>query len=164
MEMMTWLRQESKQRGWNLADFAERAKLPPERLEATLSGQQPPDFEFCYGVADALGKQAERLLHMAGLLSNPALKLANDLAYKEVSPEYVHRLVQSVSVEERRLIVACAERRGKLDPLYNEIRPRPDEFNAQERRQDRIRFAAMILILLLILTGVSVAFGLILLM
>lgn len=164
MDIITWLAHEQDKRGWDAAELAKQADLTPAVVAKVLASQQPSDFEFCYGVAQALGKQPERLLNMAGLLSNLGLKLANELAWsKDLSIEYVRRIASQLSVDERRLIVGCADRQGVATPIYNEIRPRPDEFNRDERRQDRIRFTLSVLILVLILTSVSLVLGLILL-
>ena len=165
MHVITWLNQEMSRRSWDALDLARQAELSPIVVQDILSGQEVPDFEFCYGVALALDKQPARVLNMAGLLSDAGLKLANDLARSQaLSGEAIRRAAWQLPVEERRLIVACADRQGIATPLYDELRPRPDEFNPQERRQDRLRFMLTVLFLLLTLIGVSIAVGLILLL
>ncbi len=165
MHVITWLNQEISRRGWDTLDLARQAGLSPTVVQNILSGQETADFEFCYGVALALDKQPARIFNMAGLLSDAGLKLANELARSSaLSVETIRRAARQLPVEERRLIVACADRQGIATPLYNELRPRPDEFTPQERRQDRLQFMMTVLVLLLVLMGISLAIGLMLLL
>lgn len=160
MNLITWLEPELKRRGWQVGELARQADLDPTFVEAVLSQRQPPDFEFCYGVAQALDKQPERVLHMAGLLSAMGLKVAMALAMDKTVPSRELRAAAGqLPADERRLLLACISRQGRSRPVYNEIRLAPGEFNQEERTQDRIRFALLVAILVLLLVGISLGLG-----
>jgi hypothetical protein len=134
-----------KNRGWDVSALAAQAGLTGDTIETLLSGDRAPDVVCCYRLAGALGKQPERLLHMSGQLSEAGLDLALKLARHDTLDERaVFTARRRLSLDERRLILHCAQLRGDTHPLQYALRPAPHEFNRQERRQDRIRFALLI--------------------
>ena len=140
-----WLKQEMKNRGWDAPTLAAQTGLAGEMIETLLSGDQVPDVVCCYRLAEALDKQPERLLHMSGQLSEAGLDLALKLARRDdLDERVVFAARRRLSLDERRLILRCAQLRGDIHPLQYALRPAPHEFNRQERRQDRIRFALLI--------------------
>ncbi|MEM7344118.1 MAG: helix-turn-helix transcriptional regulator [Chloroflexota bacterium] len=161
MTFASWLKQQLKQRGWTVNSLVEKTGLTPTTVTEILKDEEKPDFDACYRIAEALDKQPERLLHMAGLLSPEGLKLALAMSADRISTSRdIRYLVQRVSIDERRLIMSCRERQGALNPIhFNEIRPTPQEFNWEERTQDRIRFAKLMGTMLFILIGVGLAVG-----
>ena len=165
--LTTWLMQEMNKKGWDTNELAQQSGLNTTTLEATFNGDRRPDFEFCFRVADVLEKQPERLLNMAGLLSDTALSHALRLSRADsmsrvVPNREVYNIRRELSLEERRLIIQCARRRGSKDPIYTLLQAAPHEFNSQERRQDRIRFALWVVLLVFIAIGGSILLGLIL--
>lgn len=162
MNLSLWLTQEIERRGWTTADLADRADLDRAAIEAILNKQSPPDFEFCYRIAQALEKQPERVLHLAGLLSETGLKLALSLTSSNAPPSpQIRAMAAQLSTEERRLLLACISRQDRSSPFYSELRLSPAEFNQAERTQDRIRFAILVVILVLLLIGLSLGIGMI---
>lgn len=162
MNLPLWLAQEIERRGWTAADLAGRADLDQAAVEAVINKRSTPDFEFCYRTAQALEKQPERVLHLAGLLSETGLKLALSLTSNQtLSSPKIRALAAQLSTEERRLILTCISRQGRSSPFYSELRLSPGEFNQEERTQDRIRFAILIVILVLLLIGLSLGIGMI---
>lgn len=157
--LIPWLSQELERRQWDQRQLAQLAELDPAVVEATLADDLAADFHFCYGVARALEKQPERLLHMAGLLSDSGLMLAIQLANNQMSQNELYRLLPQVSVDERRLILRCAELSRNRSLAYQVIKPRPHEFNRKERRQDRIRFATIIVGLTLVMFVSTIVIG-----
>jgi len=161
--LIHWLSQELKQRNWDIALLATRAKLDPAHVEAVLNRIQPPDFLFCYHVAESMDKQPERLLNMAGLLSDPGLQLALQLDKKGARAHLdLYHLRAQLSLDERRLILQCAQQRGASSPIYNLLKPMPQEFNQRERTQDRLRFALLIILLTCLTVGGSILLALLL--
>jgi transcriptional regulator with XRE-family HTH domain len=162
MNLSLWLTQEIERRGWTPADLARRASLDQAAVEAILNKQSPPDFDFCYRTAQALEKQPERVLHLAGLLSETGLKLALSLTSNQTLPSpKIRAMADQLSAEERRLILACISRQDRSSSFYTELRLSPGEFNKEERTQDRIRFAILVVILVLLLIGLSLGIGII---
>lgn len=160
--LTTWLKQEMHQRNWDTSALARQSGLDTSIIEAIFNGHRMPDFEFCFRMADTLDKQPERLLNMAGLLSDAALSHAVRLSRADaMSNREVYNIRRELSLEERRLIIQCARRLGSKDPIYNLLQAAPHEFNKQERRQDRIRFMLWVVLLVFIVIGGSILLGLI---
>ena len=131
--------------------------LIPQGLFETEFTQQATvlaNYRQLVQVAETLNKQPERLLNMAGLLSNTALNLSLQLASsRALSRTKLYEIRRQLTLDERRLILQCAERRGEINARYNALKPLPSEFNKAERRQDRIRFSLLILAFVLLLVA-----------
>lgn len=57
--------------GWSYNELARRAELSSSGVSHVMSGVRNPGFDFCVGIARALGEPPEKILRLARLL--PAL-------------------------------------------------------------------------------------------
>lgn len=78
-EMVSWLTNEVKNRGWSLRELGRRADISHATISNIISGQTNPGFDFCVGIAKALDMPAEDVLRRAGLL--PALPEENTIVH-----------------------------------------------------------------------------------
>ncbi|MEM7033941.1 MAG: hypothetical protein AAF629_30655 [Chloroflexota bacterium] len=156
--LIQWLHKELARHDWDHHTLARKIQLDQTFVKAILSHQMSPDIDFCLKVADVFNKQPERLLNMAGILSDQAFEFSHLMARGQLSISDIYRYSSIISIEERRLILLCAEQQGTLLNSHRLIRPTPQEFNTAERKQDRIRFAFIILTI----TGLCFAMPLIL--
>jgi transcriptional regulator with XRE-family HTH domain len=90
--LVNWISEELKKRGWKPADLAHRAGLSTGSLSNVLSGNRKAGPDLCNAIARALGEPPEKVFRLAGLL--PALpatedEMLNDIteAFKRLSPE-----------------------------------------------------------------------------
>ncbi len=158
MNFASWLDLERQQRDWLVADLAREAGVSSTIIRAVLNGESDPDFRFCYGVSQALNKQPERVLNIAGLLSDVGLKVALDVR-RDPPPEDLRQRIHQLPIEDRRLIAACLAEEPTNPGAPNPLWIMPNEFTKQERTQDRFRFATMVLSLMMIVVILSVFVG-----
>lgn len=100
-DFANWLGEEIKARGWDLAEFARRARITPPQVSRVLSGTRGPGLDFYRGVAAALGMPLEEVFRKAGVLP----------AYTELPDEaksWGERLLL-LSPERRELTIAAME-------------------------------------------------------
>lgn len=67
-DFLSWVNGEVDRRGWRNAELARRMGVSDATVSRTLSGEHAPSFEFCVGLARALGELPETVLRRAGLL------------------------------------------------------------------------------------------------
>lgn len=88
-KLSTWLNYECKARGWSHRELGRRAGVTGQMVSGVIAGDRNPGWDFCAGVAKALGKPPLELFRLAGLLpeeshgeNEPALLHH----YRELSP------------------------------------------------------------------------------
>ncbi len=101
--LITWLANELKNRGWSHRELARRSNLSQTAISTVLSGQRQPGWEFCAAIARALGEAPEKVFRRAGLL--PALPAPEDDATLRELVEYTRQL----SREERTQVLQYAQ-------------------------------------------------------
>lgn len=67
-DFANWLMREIEERGWTNAELARRAGISAPNVSMVISGQKGIGWEFCLGIARALGYPPEDVLRRAGLL------------------------------------------------------------------------------------------------
>lgn len=63
-----WIEHERDVRGWSIRELSRRSGLSSGTVSDVLSDRTNPGFEFCRGIARALGEPPEKVLRLAGLL------------------------------------------------------------------------------------------------
>lgn len=75
-ELVTWLNEEIKKRGWTLRELARRSDVSHTAVSKVLSGQQEPGIKFCTGIARALDVPPETVLRLAGKIPQRTTRAA----------------------------------------------------------------------------------------
>ena len=63
-----WLNGQLQERDWTYSKLSKRMGVVPSTVSMVLSGKTSPTWEFCAGVAQALGQPPEDVFRRAGLL------------------------------------------------------------------------------------------------
>lgn len=107
-DFVAWLTRELNERGWSNSELARRSELVPSTISMVISGRAKPGWEFCLGVARALGFPPEMVLRRAGLL--PALPAPVE------GEQEVLGILRTLTAAQRRIILtmlrALAPRAG----------------------------------------------------
>jgi transcriptional regulator with XRE-family HTH domain len=73
-----WLSKEMDRRAWSKAELARRADLSESAVSMVTTGRREPTFDFCVGVAQALGERPEEIMRRAGLIDPMPPEVANE--------------------------------------------------------------------------------------
>lgn len=137
VDMTEWLDQERIDRGWSLRELGRRAGVSHAQVSHVLSGSSLPGWDFCVGVARALGLAPELVLRRAGLLPPIPERGAEEeelLGLFGDQPAPVRRTLLS-------MLRGLAHRSAPLDPDTEELlqiyRGLPDEWRAEFRQAAR---------------------------
>jgi transcriptional regulator with XRE-family HTH domain len=68
MDFVDWLNKELNERGWSNSELAKRSGMAPSTISMIISRQSKPGWDFCAGLAKALGESPDKLFRLAGLL------------------------------------------------------------------------------------------------
>ena len=67
-QFVNWLNKQLSDSGWTMSEMGRRAGLSHATISNVLSGKTNPGFEFCIGIAKALGMPPEVVMRKAGLM------------------------------------------------------------------------------------------------
>lgn len=67
-KLATWIIEQLKDRGWSHRELGRRAGVSGAAVSRVISDSQNPGWDFCAGVARALGEPPEKIFRLAGLL------------------------------------------------------------------------------------------------
>lgn len=67
-KLSTWLNYECRSRGWSHRQLGERSGISGAMVSRVIAEKQPAGWDFCLGVATALGKDPVEVFVLAGLL------------------------------------------------------------------------------------------------
>lgn len=67
-KLSTWLNYECRSRGWSHRQLGEKSGISGAMVSRVIAEKQPAGWDFCVGVAHALGKDPVEVFRLAGLL------------------------------------------------------------------------------------------------
>ncbi len=70
-DLVSWLSKEYQDRGWSMRFLAERIGVSHSTVSNVLNYKQRPTWDFCAGVAKALGMDVDDVFILAGLKQAP---------------------------------------------------------------------------------------------
>jgi len=126
--LVTWLTNQIETRGWSLRELARRSGLSHATISNVLSGQSNPGFDFCTGIAKALGESPQTVLRLAGLLP--------EVSADKARQEELLAWFDGLSDEDQDYALLLVKTLG-------ETRKREQEEREAERRQAKTRLATV---------------------
>ncbi|MCL4295723.1 MAG: helix-turn-helix domain-containing protein [Anaerolineae bacterium] len=135
-KLSTWIVEQLRDRGWSHRELGRRAGVSGAAVSRVISGEQNPGWDFCAGVAKALGEPPERLFRLAGLLPpepNPAQEEGKLVAaYRQLSSQKQQFLLESVRGLQGRPAGPPAIRESPAPYELPPIPPVPDDEHIME--------------------------------
>lgn len=107
--LVDWITEEIKNRGWSIRELARRANLSHATISNILAQQTNPGFDFCVGIASAFDVPAEYVLRKAKLLPDLPYGPLEDMNLKEM-----YDLMRNLSPLERRGVLEYARMRYRI--------------------------------------------------
>jgi transcriptional regulator with XRE-family HTH domain len=111
-----WIQENLAERGWSQSELARRSNLSSTTISDVLSGSAKPGFNFCKGVAQALGVPTEEVLRKAGLLPPEP--------EETTTTRELMRSFSQLTVEEQRMVIEM------IHGLYERRKRKPTTANA----------------------------------
>lgn len=117
LDLTEWLDGERQARGWSLRELGRRAGVSHAQVSHVLSGSAIPGWDFCVGMARALGLPPEDVMRRAGLLPSLPVETAEGRQVLEI----VNRQAPAVRRVLLSMLMGLAGRPAPTDPALAEI-------------------------------------------